>query len=117
MHHIRGTRWAGRVRQRTVSVKVIPGVAAKEPEMSDSERQEALAQFDRYFARLDARAAKMDPDEEEAVLTEAIRSVRPNYRPMEVTIVPDSTFPIRAHNRSRALPQVYFGRSSPASIR
>jgi hypothetical protein len=44
-------------------------------------RKEAVEDLKRYFAEVDARRKPCSAEEAEEILTEAIRSVRPNYRP------------------------------------
>jgi len=47
------------------------------------EEQAAIAeQLRHYFARIDERAADLSDNEQEEILDEAIRSVRPGYKPI-----------------------------------
>ena len=66
-----------------VSIKAIPRETAKPSTMSPEERGIALAKFERYFAQIDAGRGNVTPEEEDAIITAAIRSVRPGYRPVE----------------------------------
>ena len=51
-------------------------------DLSPEQRREALRAFDRYFEKVDARRKVMSEMEEETLITEALRSVRPTYRPL-----------------------------------
>ncbi len=59
-----------------ISVRVIAP-----PALSDQRRQELLEELKKYFAEVDARRKPSSAEEAEEVLTEAIRSTRPGYRP------------------------------------
>ena len=65
-----------------VSIKSIRASAIPPAELSLEERKEALEKLDRYFAKVDARRQPVSEEEEEAIITEALRSTRPNYRPV-----------------------------------
>ena len=47
---------------------------------SKEERAAALEGLNRYFAHVDAHRQPTSEEEAEEIITEAIRSVRPNYR-------------------------------------
>jgi len=66
-----------------VSVRAIVPAAIIPSKLSQEERAEALRRLDRYFARVDARRKPVSQEEEEAIFMEAMRSVRPHYRPVE----------------------------------
>jgi hypothetical protein len=51
------------------------------PALSDQRRQELVEELRRYFAEVDARRKPGSAEEAEEILTEAIRSTRPGYRP------------------------------------
>jgi hypothetical protein len=51
------------------------------PALSEQRRQEQSQQLRNYFAEVDARRKPGSAEETEEVLTEAIRSTRPGYRP------------------------------------
>ena len=51
------------------------------PALSDQRRKELVGELTRYFAEVDARRKPGSPGEAEEVLSEAIRSARPGYRP------------------------------------
>jgi hypothetical protein len=51
------------------------------PALSDERRQELSQKLRDYFAVVDARRQPGTAQEAEEILTEAIRSVRPSYRP------------------------------------
>jgi len=63
--------------QETVSVR-----AFEPPPLPDARRKEVLAGLDAYFARLDAKRPPMSDHEAEAVIDEALRSTRPQFRPI-----------------------------------
>jgi hypothetical protein len=51
------------------------------PALSDQRRREQTAELRKYFSDVDARREPGSPEEAEEVLTEAMRSSRPGYRP------------------------------------
>jgi hypothetical protein len=55
--------------------------AIEPPVLSEQRRQELVEELSRYFAEVDARRRPGSADEAEEILTEAIRSSRPGYRP------------------------------------
>jgi hypothetical protein len=55
--------------------------AIEPPALSDQQRQEQTAELREYFSEVDARRRSGSPEEAEEILTEAIRSSRPGYRP------------------------------------
>lgn len=59
----------------TISVRAI-----ETPGMSEASRHELADELRRYLAEMDARRPVFQDDEEE-ILDEAMRSVRPGYRP------------------------------------
>jgi hypothetical protein len=69
--------------EEAVSVRAVLPAAIVPSQFSQQERRAALHQMDKYFARIDANRKPVSEEEEEAILTEALRSVRPNYRPVE----------------------------------
>lgn len=60
----------------TISVRAI-----ESPALTDQRRQELAEELERYFAEVDARRMPGSAEEAEEILTEAIRSTRPGYRP------------------------------------
>lgn len=56
--------------------------AIERPSLSPERRDELAEQLKKYFAEVDARRKPGSPEEAEDVITEAIRSVRPGYRPL-----------------------------------
>ncbi len=66
-----------------VSVRTIVPAAIIPSQLSQEERTEALRRLDSYFAKIDARRKPVSDDEEEAIFTEAMKSVRPTYRPID----------------------------------
>jgi hypothetical protein len=69
--------------EEAVSVRAIVPATTIPSQLSQEERAEALRRLDRYFAKVDAQRKAVSEEEEEAIFTEAMRSVRPNYRPVE----------------------------------
>jgi hypothetical protein len=68
---------------RAISDQETVSVRAFEPApVSAAERAEILAGLDAYFARIDAKRPAMADAEADAVINEALRSTRPNYRPI-----------------------------------
>ena len=63
--------------RETVSLRVF-----ESPTVSDERRQEVLAGLEAYFARIDAKRPPISEEEAEAIIDEALRSTRPNYRPV-----------------------------------
>jgi len=55
--------------------------AIEPPALSDQRRREQTAELRKYFSEVDARRKPGSPEEAEEILTEAIRSSRPGYRP------------------------------------
>lgn len=55
--------------------------AIQPPALSDQRRKELVEGLTKYFAEVDARRQPGSAEEAEEVLTEAIRSTRPSYRP------------------------------------
>ncbi len=55
--------------------------AIEHPVLSEQRRQEQAADLRKYFSEVDARRRPGSPEEAEEILTEAIRSSRPGYRP------------------------------------
>jgi hypothetical protein len=60
----------------TISVRAI-----EPPALSDQRRQELAEELRQYFAEVDARRKPGSAEEAEEILSEAIRSTRPGYRP------------------------------------
>lgn len=50
--------------------------------LSPDERKEALEKLRRYFAKVDAQPKSVSEAEEEEIINDALRSTRPNYRPI-----------------------------------
>ncbi|MGA7236615.1 MAG: hypothetical protein WBY44_13095 [Bryobacteraceae bacterium] len=46
------------------------------------EREEALERLHRYFAKVDAGRKPVSEAEEEEIISEALRSTRPGYKPV-----------------------------------
>lgn len=55
--------------------------AFEQAALSDERKRELAAQLNHYFAEVDAQRMPGSPEEAEDIINEAIRSVRPNYRP------------------------------------
>lgn len=69
--------------EEAVSVRAVVPPAIIPSQLSREDRAEALRRLDRYFAKVDASRKPVSEQEEEAIMLEAIRSVRPDYRPLE----------------------------------
>lgn len=65
-----------------VSIKSVRPSAIVDTELSPEEQRVALARLDRYFAKVDAQRKAVSAEEEEAILAEALRSVRNDSRPV-----------------------------------
>jgi hypothetical protein len=63
--------------RETVSVR-----AFESAPLPDAQSQEVLAGLDAYFTRIDAKRPAISEAEAEAIITEALRSTRPHYRPL-----------------------------------
>ena len=66
----------------SVSIKGIRPSAILPSRLSSEERKEALVKLQGYFAKVDAQRKPVSEAEEEEVINEALRSTRPNYRPI-----------------------------------
>jgi hypothetical protein len=66
----------------SVSIKGIQPSAILPPRLSPREREEAMEKLHQYFAKIDARRKPVSEAEEEEIINEALRSTRPNYRPV-----------------------------------
>jgi hypothetical protein len=62
----------------TVSVRAIEA-----PDLSGERKQELAASLRQHFAEVDARRKPGSAQEAEDVISEAMRSVRPGYRPRQ----------------------------------
>ena len=51
-------------------------------DISPERRQEILEVLNAYFARIDAQRQPVSEQEENEIINEALRSTRPNYRPV-----------------------------------
>jgi hypothetical protein len=67
----------------SVSVKLLPPTATAPSRLTSEQRKAAVENLNRYFARVDARSQSLTDEEEEAIFSEAMRSTRPNYRPVD----------------------------------
>lgn len=71
----------GLLGRRVLEDKEISVRAIAPPDLSRERRQELVAGLEKYFAEVDVRRMPGSPEEAEEILTEAMRSVRPGYRP------------------------------------
>jgi len=55
--------------------------AIEPPALSDQRRHELAEELRKYFAEVDARRKPGSAEEAEGILTDAIRTTRPGYRP------------------------------------
>ncbi len=66
----------------SISVRALPSPVIVESRLTNEERQAAVEKLNRYFAHVDAHRQSASDEEEEAIINDAIRSERPNYRPI-----------------------------------
>jgi hypothetical protein len=69
--------------RRVLDDEAISVLAIEPPALSDEENHEPAERLRKYFAEVDARRKPGSADDAEEILTEAIRSTRPAYRPHE----------------------------------
>ena len=55
--------------------------AIEPPALSEERKHELIEQLKKYFAEVDARRMPGSPEEAEDIINEAMKSVRPGYRP------------------------------------
>lgn len=67
--------------RRILEDEAISVRAIEPPALSDERRHELVEQLKKYFAEVDARRQPGSPEEAEEIIDEAMRSVRPGYRP------------------------------------
>ncbi|HEY6349032.1 MAG TPA: hypothetical protein VI636_06440 [Candidatus Angelobacter sp.] len=67
--------------RRILEDEAISVRAIEPPPLSDERRHELVEQLKKYFAEVDARRQPGSPEEAEDIINEAMRSVRPGYRP------------------------------------
>jgi len=66
-----------------VSVRAVAPATIIPSQLSPEARAEALRALDRYFAKVESGRKPVSDEEEEAIFIEAMRSVRPSFRPVE----------------------------------
>jgi lipoate-protein ligase A len=66
----------------SVIVKSVRSSATSPPQLSQQEREEALEKLRQYFAKVDAQRKPINEADEDEIINEALRSTRPNYRPI-----------------------------------
>lgn len=66
----------------SVSIKSIRPSSIVPPQLSPDERTGVIEKLRLYFAKVDAQRAPISEDEEEEIINEALRSTRPEYRPI-----------------------------------
>lgn len=69
------------VGRRVMENEAISVRAIEPPSLSDERKRELVEQLKRYFAEVDARRKPGSPEEAEEIIDEAMKSVRPGYRP------------------------------------
>jgi ribosome recycling factor len=67
--------------RRVLEDEAISIRAIEPPPLSEERRQQLVEQLEKYFAEVDARRKAGSPEEAEEIINEAMRSVRPGYRP------------------------------------
>jgi hypothetical protein len=65
---------------RPVSDEESVSIRAFAPGPNEEERKAALEGLKQHFARIDAKRRPASDEEADAIINEALRSVRPNYR-------------------------------------
>ena len=65
-----------------VSIRAIRPSAIVSPRLPMEEREKAIRRLQGCFAKIDAQRKTISDAEEEAIIDEALRSTRPNYRPV-----------------------------------
>jgi hypothetical protein len=55
---------------------------ANERELPAEERKEAVEKLHQYFSKVDAQRQPVSEAQEDEIINEALRSTRPNYRPI-----------------------------------
>jgi hypothetical protein len=63
--------------EESVSVKAF----SPSSRLNDEERRAAIEKLNLYFAHIDVKRQTVTDEEEDAIINEALRSVRPDYRP------------------------------------
>jgi L-lactate utilization protein LutC len=71
----------GLVGRRVLEDEAISVRAFPAPLISDETREEIVTKLKEYFAEVDANRKSVSPKEADEIITEAIRSTRPGYRP------------------------------------
>jgi hypothetical protein len=67
--------------RRMLEDEAISVRAIEPPALSSARREQLVEELRMYFAEVDARRKPGSEEEAEEILTEAMRSVRPGYRP------------------------------------
>jgi hypothetical protein len=67
--------------RRVLEDEAISIRAIEPPALTDQRRQEQAAELRKYFSEVDAHHQPASAEDAEEILTEAIRSFRPGYRP------------------------------------
>jgi hypothetical protein len=68
--------------RRVLEGEAISVRAIEPPALSDERRTEFLRGLEEYFAQVDRQRQPASPEEVDAIIDEALRSTRPNYRPV-----------------------------------
>jgi hypothetical protein len=72
----------GLLGRRVLESEEISVRAIQPPPLSDQRRAEVLRGLKAYFAEVDSQRQPVSPEEADAIIDEALRSTRPNYRPV-----------------------------------
>ena len=72
----------GLLGRRVLEGEEISVRAIQPPPLSDERRAEVLRDLKTYFAQVDAQRQPASAEEADAIINEALRSTRPNYRPI-----------------------------------
>jgi len=66
----------------SISIKGIRASAIIPSHLSPQEREQVIEKLQMYFAKIDSQREPASEAEEEEIINEALRSVRPGYRPI-----------------------------------
>jgi hypothetical protein len=83
MHRVKGLSPEQKVAVEALLGRAVSSDDLVPSQLSPEERAEALRKLDRYFAKVDSGRKHVSEEKEETIFIEAMRSVRPNYRPIE----------------------------------
>jgi hypothetical protein len=65
-----------------VEIRAVGDPACIPSSLTDKERESVIEKLNRYFAEVEANRLLVSKEEEDEIINEALRSTRPNYRPI-----------------------------------